>query len=110
MVPVRSEPTQPVLPSVSPIRLLPWEATVPKASGPLVLAVFPATMVLPSVTVLPDVMSRPPPLSPQELPLMVQSVNVSTLLELPLKMPPPPVKQVLPVMVQPTRVTGLALT
>ena len=51
MVPVRSEPTQPELPSVSPIRLLPWEAKVPNASGPLVPAVFPATMVLPMVTV-----------------------------------------------------------
>ena len=29
MVPVRSEPTQPELPSVSPIRLLPWEVKAP---------------------------------------------------------------------------------
>ena len=36
MVPVRSEATQPELPSVSPIRLFPWEAKVPKTSGPLV--------------------------------------------------------------------------
>ena len=51
MVPVRSEPTQPELPSVSPIRLCPREAKVPTASGPLVVAVFPATIVLPRVTV-----------------------------------------------------------
>ena len=62
MVPVRSEPTQPELPSVSPIRLLPWEAKVPKASGPLVVAVFSATMVLVSVAVLPPLLYRPPPL------------------------------------------------
>ena len=58
MVPVRSEPTQPELPSVSPIRLLPWEVKVPKASGPLVVAVFPATMVLPRVTVPLTLTSR----------------------------------------------------
>ena len=34
MVPVRSEPTQPELPSVLPIRLLPWEATVSEGIGP----------------------------------------------------------------------------
>ena len=51
MVPVRSEPTQPELPSVLPIRLWPWEAKVPNTSGPLVVAVFPATMVLPRFTV-----------------------------------------------------------
>ena len=53
MVPVRSEPTQPELPSVSPIRLLPWEVKVPETHRAAVPAVFPATMVLPRVTVLP---------------------------------------------------------
>ena len=73
MVPVRSEPTQPELPSVSPIRLLPLEAKVPRASGPLVLAVFTATRVLPRVAV--PTLYRPPPLL-AELPLMVQLVSV----------------------------------
>ena len=52
MVPVRSEPTQPLLPSVSPIRLLPWEVMPPATSGPLG-AVLPAMIVLPSVVVPP---------------------------------------------------------
>ena len=34
MVPVRSEPTQPVLPSVAPIRLVPCEAKLPEDIGP----------------------------------------------------------------------------
>ena len=34
MVPVRSEPTQPELPSVSPIRLLPWETKGSEDIGP----------------------------------------------------------------------------
>ena len=76
MVPVRSEPTQPELPSVSPIRLLPWEAKVPNASGPLVVAVFPATMVLPSGHRAVTSLSRPPPLLAAELPLTVQLVSV----------------------------------
>ena len=45
------EPTQPLLPSVSPIRLCPLETKVPKASGPRVPLVFPAAMVLPNATV-----------------------------------------------------------
>ncbi len=61
-MPVRSELTQPVLPSVSPIKLFPCEAKVPRASGPLVLAVLSATMVLPMVTV-PLTLSMPPPLA-----------------------------------------------
>ena len=76
MVPVRSEPTQPELPSVLPIRLWPREVKVPKTSGPLVVAVFPATMVLPMVDRAADVLYRPPPLSPAELPLTVQLVSV----------------------------------
>ena len=75
MVPVRSEPTQPVLPSVLPIRLWPREAKVPNASGPLVVAVFPATMVLPRVTV-PLALYKPPPSPSAELPLTVQLVSV----------------------------------
>ena len=75
MVPVRSVPDQPELPSVSPIRLLPSEAKVPLASGPLVVAVFPATIVLPSVMVVSESLARPPPLS-AELPLTVQLVSV----------------------------------
>ena len=54
LVPVKSEPTQPELPSVSPIRLLPWEpqADAPYTSGVPTLSVLPATMVLPSVTLV----------------------------------------------------------
>ena len=52
MVPVRSEPTQPELPSVSPIRLWPWEVKVSERHrARWSVAVFPATMVLPMVTV-----------------------------------------------------------
>ena len=62
MVPVRSEPTQPELPSVSPIRLLPWEANVADVtSGAAVVAVFPATIVLPSVDRAVVALYRPPP-------------------------------------------------
>ena len=56
MVPVRSEPIQPELPSVLPIRLLPWETKVPTESGPVV-AVLTATMVLPIVSVLKELLS-----------------------------------------------------
>ena len=50
--PVRSEPTQPLLLSASPIRLKPREAMTPKTSGPLLLlAVFPAMIVLTGETV-----------------------------------------------------------
>ena len=75
MVPVRSELTQPKLPSVLPTRLLSWEANVPSASGP-VAAVFPATMVLPRAMV--PLLSMPPPWE-AELPLIVQSVTVALL-------------------------------
>ena len=95
MVPVRSEATQPELPLVSPIRLLPREAKVPRTSGPLVAAVFAATMVLPRVTV-PLELSTPPP-SVAELPLTVQSVSVVVPEELP--RPPPSVAE-LPLTVQ----------
>ena len=50
MVPVRSELTQPLLPSVLPTRLYPSEAKVPTTSGPLVVAELSATIVLPMVT------------------------------------------------------------
>ena len=86
MVPVRSEPTQPEPPSVLPTRLLPLETMVPKASGPLVPAVFFATMVLPRVTV-PLALSRPPPERVAVLPLMVQLMSVVA--EAELKRPPP---------------------
>jgi hypothetical protein len=53
---VRSEATQPELPPVAPIRLFPWEVNVfpgrSHTSGSLGVAVLPATMVLPIVTVL----------------------------------------------------------
>ena len=45
-MPVRSELIQPLLPSVAPIRLVPREAKLPRASGPPVAALFPATIVL----------------------------------------------------------------
>ena len=79
MVPVRSEPTQPELPSVSPIRLLPWDVKdVPafsKASGPLPVAVFPATIEL-ATFIVPARRYSPPPLPVVELPLTVQLVSV----------------------------------
>ena len=65
MVPVRSEPTQPELPSVLPIRLWPWDVKVPKASGRIGRCVFPATIVLPMYDVSPEttLSYRPPPRS-----------------------------------------------
>src|SRR5262245_40389385 len=52
-VPVRSDATQPLLPSVTPIRLWPPDVTVPNASGPLG-AVLLATMVLRMLMPLPE--------------------------------------------------------
>ena len=75
-MPVRSEPTQPVLPSISPIRLVPCEVKVPRASGPLVVAVFPATIVLPMVRVVPGSLAMPPP-EEALLPVIVSSTAVS---------------------------------
>ena len=76
MVPVRSEPTQPELPSVSPIRLLPWEVKVPNDVGPAVVAVFAGHDGVADVAV-PRSLYRPPPLPPAELPLTVQLVSVA---------------------------------
>ena len=113
MVPVRSEPSQPELPSVSPIRLKPREPKVPNTSGPLPVAEFTATMVLriwtvpfalnippPRAALLALIVQlvsevapsgpvyRPPPLAVAVLPLMVQLVSVLVLFE-PLDRPPP---------------------
>ena len=76
MVPVRSEPTQPELPSVLPIRLLPWEAMVPRASGPRGGRVPCHDGVAEGHRAVVCRCTRPPPLSPAELPLTVQLVSV----------------------------------
>ena len=103
-MPVRSELTQPELPSVAPIRLLPREVKAARGVGPAVLAVFPGddrvaqvhrgraasveqaaailtaelplTVQLVSVALAVDVEYRPPPYPPAKLPLTVQLVNV----------------------------------
>src|SRR5262249_31043565 len=87
MVPVRSVLTQPVLPSVLPMRLWPRDVMLPpvrRTSGPLLLAaVFPATIVLPKTGLDPPDINRPPPpvLGPSNLvgesPLTVQLVSVT---------------------------------
>src|ERR1700678_2934728 len=61
-VPVRSELTQPLLPSVAPMRLFPCEVTALLTLGPE-LAEFPATMESPIVRVYPlPLLSMAPPL------------------------------------------------
>mgnify|MGYP007130770519 CR=1 FL=1 len=55
MVPVRSVPTQPLLPSVLPIRLWPCEVNAPDTSEPLLkpmleVVVFPAMIVFRTLT------------------------------------------------------------
>ncbi len=119
-MPVRSEATQPLLPSVLPTRLWPCEVKVPETSAP-VPAVLPATIVLPSVAVPvltrpPPVLAelaltvqlmsvtvpalvRPPPLLLAELPLMVQLVSVSV----PKSCSPPPLPALPPVIVSPVK-------
>src|ERR1700722_10534767 len=52
-VPVRSDATQPVLPSVAPIRLWPREVTAKATSGFAKVAVLTATIVLASVKPVP---------------------------------------------------------
>src|SRR5262245_55685833 len=94
MVPVRSalgpEVSQPEVPAVLPIRLLPWEVTTPRTSG-IPPPVFPATIVLVSVAV-PPLLNRPPPprLVLVVLPLTVQLVSVAVPPRL--NRPPPPSK------------------
>src|SRR5436190_1471580 len=99
MAPVRSEATQPLLPSVLPMRLLPREVTTvaPKTSGPDV-AVFPATIVFVSLAVLPDWLKTPPPLRLVELLLLVHVVEVAV--PRLLTRPPLPLVAELPLMVQ----------
>src|SRR5262249_1298137 len=79
MVPVRSDPTLPVLPSILPIRLWPSETKAPNPSGFPVAAVLPATIVFATKIVLPEtptLKARPPPVAAEELPLTVQFVSV----------------------------------
>ncbi len=71
--PTLSEPTQPVLVPVAPIRLFPCDANGPWASGRLLVAMFAATIVLPIVTV-PCELPMPPPLEAL-LPLTVTLVS-----------------------------------
>src|SRR3954447_11393399 len=104
MVPVRSEPSQVglfgplLLPSVLPIRLYPRDPKSPAASGPLVLAVFPATIVLPMIVAVPLPWYTPPPLG-AELPLTVQLTSWETPFVL-VYTPPPFWEAVLPLTVQ----------
>ena len=103
MVPVRSEVPQPLLPSVSPIRLFPREAKVPTASGLVVLPVFTATMVLPMFTVLLASLPTPPPPVVAELALTVQLISVAmpACEDEPVRLYiPPPVAAELPLIVQ----------
>src|SRR5689334_6915999 len=74
MVPVRSEATQPELRSVLPIRLDSLEVTDPSTSGPLVLAVYVATMVL--ARLRGTLLIMPPPWWAAVLPVMVQLISV----------------------------------
>ena len=97
-MPVRSESTQPELPSITSIRLLPSEAKIPTASGPPSVPVFAATIVLPMLTTLLS-LSMPPPSTPAELPLRVQLVSAVVLSDS-LSTPPPFAEAELPLTVQ----------
>ena len=88
LVPVRSELTQPELPSVLPIRLWPWESKVPRTSGPLVVTAFAGHDGVAERDRARSTLYRPPPPSVAELPLTVQSVSVVVLP--PLVQRPPP--------------------
>src|SRR5262245_58830715 len=85
--------TRPVLPSPLPIRSWLDLTTAPEMSGPLSLAVLPATRVFMRVTVPPAAMPPPRPAGPARvladawLPLRVQLIRVSVPL---LQIPPPP--------------------
>ncbi len=76
-MPVKSDATQPVLPSVSPIRLLPSEMIAPRTLGKKEVAVLPVTIVLRRTIGSPRLLLRPPLTKVAEFPLTVQLVSAT---------------------------------